>query len=300
MRVIKARLSNNAQEFEILFPENLTEVDLSDFCDTIELMEEHDQLVKELREEDVNVLSVDFRFKYISLLGRIIAAFTGCEDLKQIMVLPLGSYSNHLKEYFGVESLQEIDFDDMEDSLLSLFRNITKIIGEYEFRVSEDDQIVLYRGERFLLREVDKNRITFKDLPTDLSTLEAVEILDLQRKLENSKGGVADKLFTTLSYQLAVLCRKEGEELPTDEVEFNRFVEGRQIFFTGEGKVKAIDAKTALDIDFFFDGRLGLVKRIVPLLISGIPQSRAAQGLRKRWQNILVRSKQRTKRSSAA
>lgn len=297
MQEITARVGTK-EPFIIPFPTSLSEIDLSSFCDTVELAEEHDELIKEAVEEKIDLNNPDFKFRYISLLGRIVAAFTGCKELKAIMSLPLGDYDHHLKEFFKVESLQEIDLEGMEGSLLTLFANVMKVISSYEFEVANDDKVVVYRGKRFTLRLIEKNRITKKDMPSDLSAQEAIEILDLQRKLDSSKDSKANRLFTQFTYQLAVLCREGGEELPTDQIEFNHFVEGRQIFFTGEGEHPAIDAKTALDIDFFFGGRLGLVSRIIPLLISGMPQNQALKVVLRKWQNRLQRLNRRIIKSS--
>lgn len=288
------------QSWALAFPTDLSEVDLSDFCDTIEHIEAHDQLLEDARQGNENLLSAKFQFPYLTIASKAVAAFCGCKELDKLMSIPAGDYHDHLNQYFSVSSPAELDVDGMEANMYMLFRQVTKAMASYEFQVTDKDQRVSYGGKQFVLRQIDKNQITGKEMPSDITTQEAIEILDFQRKLDKEKDTVANKLFTKLTYQIAVLCRQSDEELPDNEAEFERWVEARQIFFTGEGERPAIDAKTALDIDFFFGGQLGLVSRMVPVLISGIPQAQLLPETLKKWRNNLTKLSKTTKKSYAA
>lgn len=62
-----------------------------------------------------------------------------------------------------------------------------------------------------------------------------------------STHGDEDGNYTYSRYltMMAILCRKEGEKLPVNESERRKFIAERSAFFQG------IDAKTAMDVDFF-------------------------------------------------
>jgi len=80
---------------------------------------------------------------------------------------------------------------------------------------------------------------------TESVSIESADYDYLQGLL--SAHGDEDGNYTYSRYltMMAILCRKEGEKLPSNESERRAFIANRSAFF------QDIDAKTAMDVDFF-------------------------------------------------
>lgn len=92
-----------------------------------------------------------------------------------------------------------------------------------------------------------------------LSVIESIEAMEANRLFETQQDNDEDGslLFTKYLTLLAVLCRKDGETLPVDEVEREQFISDRVALFGGSNG-EIINAGTAIDVDFFltpFSGR---------------------------------------------
>ena len=66
--------------------------------------------------------------------------------------------------------------------------------------------------------------------------------------------------FAQFLRMIAILCRKPGEQLPTKDGERERFIQSRMIHF------QQIDAKTAIDVDFFLNSLLTRSKKTHPVV----------------------------------
>lgn len=100
-------------------------------------------------------------------------------------------------------------------------------------------------------------------LPT-VETVEAVEAYETVRVYEEMNKTDDDpqgnRAFARYLRTLAVLLRKPGERLPTEPGDRERFIQGRMVEF------QEMDAKTAVDVDFFLLNTLTLSETILPLV----------------------------------
>lgn len=76
----------------------------------------------------------------------------------------------------------------------------------------------------------------------DLENAEYEYLQELLSKHGDEEGNYTYSRYLTM---MAILCRKQGEKLPTVDSERKRFIAERSAFFQN------IDAKTAMDVDFF-------------------------------------------------
>lgn len=88
----------------------------------------------------------------------------------------------------------------------------------------------------------------------------ALEIrrLEVETELQGDPDG--NLLFAQYLRLIAILARKEGERLPANDGDRERWIQNRMIYFQG------IDCKTALDVDFFLIGLLTLSKKTHPAI----------------------------------
>lgn len=128
-----------------------------------------------------------------------------------------------------------------------------------------------WKGERYTVKEMNRDRMTGRELPPSLSVQEAVEVLELRRKsnalIEAGKYETKNIKWELFHRQLAILALRDGETLPGDDLEFERFVSERAAHFVG------IDAATALRVDFFLAGVCGLLRATLTASISSTLQA---------------------------
>lgn len=148
------------------------------------------------------------------------------------------------------------EVENLDDTLRSLYGYISNLITSFEPALrTELDHKFTYQGQEYLIPIMRTVPLITGVVLPDLSVGEAVESLEVLRTLdlvtkENGDPEGSER-FTAYLKLLAILARKEGEKLPVKDAERERFIRERLIHFQG------IDAKTALDIDFFFKNLLG-------------------------------------------
>lgn len=104
----------------------------------------------------------------------------------------------------------------------------------------------------------------------NLTVIESIEASEANRAFEMfiNDDETGSQAFAKYLRLLAVLCRKDGEALPIDDVERESFILDRANLFGGnEGEV--ISAGAAIDVDFFltaFSGRLNQTRNVVTFL----------------------------------
>ncbi len=86
--------------------------------------------------------------------------------------------------------------------------------------------------------------------------------LEAETELEGDPNG--NMVFAQYLRMIAILSRKEGERLPTNDGDRERWIQARMIH------MQEIDTKTALDVDFFLMRLSALSKQINPLISSFI------------------------------
>jgi hypothetical protein len=104
----------------------------------------------------------------------------------------------------------------------------------------------------------------------NLTVIESIEALEANRAFEMliDDDETGSQAFAKYLRLLAILCRKDGEVLPTDDVERENFILERANHFGGvDGEV--ISAGAAIDTDFFltaFSGRLKSSRNVATFL----------------------------------
>ena len=104
----------------------------------------------------------------------------------------------------------------------------------------------------------------------NLTVIESIEAMEVNRAYEMvvNEDESGSNLFAKYLKLLAVLCRKDNEHLPVDDVEREQFILERGNVFGGSNG-EMISAGTALDVDFFltaFSGRLKNSRNVTTFL----------------------------------
>lgn len=101
----------------------------------------------------------------------------------------------------------------------------------------------------------------------DLENAEYDYLQEVVSKHGDEEGNYTYSRYLTM---MAILCRKRGEKLPSSESERRKFVAERSAFF------QAIDAQTAMDVDFFLLNIFSTLNKINPVIGSLIHPAIAA------------------------
>ena len=168
-----------------------------------------------------------------------------------------------------------LDLDSLEDSLLTLYGNVHAVVKEYKPRLrtgnnleieyyDDDPENVDENGDRnkctWILPHTIKQAYTGKQIYSKLNTAQAVELLEVKRKVNLERTALDESgsdydpngdldLKETL-YAIALLIRKklpDGtiETMPLEPSELSLWLEHRAHHF------EEIDMCTACDIGFF-------------------------------------------------
>lgn len=86
------------------------------------------------------------------------------------------------------------------------------------------------------------------------------EMKRLEAQTDHDGDPNGNLMFARYLRMIAILARKEGERLPTNDGDRERWIQTRMLHF------QEIDTKTALDVDFFLIGLLMLSKRTHPVI----------------------------------
>jgi hypothetical protein len=249
----------------IEMPENLKEVTADQYCeflwDSLAFIDWQNKKV----EEKEDPFSPQYQIERMEMLTNIVDNFFA-GDL-DVFNLKAGDYTKSLKLTFQVDNIAEIDLPKTEGTLYNLWALIYKAISVTDFSKPSVDFSFEWKGETYYLKESQTDKFTGATLPPDWTVQEAVEVLDLRRKanklMELNKAPKKNIQFELLHKQLALLALKAGEELPVNELEFERFVSERAAHFVG------IDAEIALQVDFFLSGALGLFNNTLTVISYG-------------------------------
>lgn len=125
--------------------------------------------------------------------------------------------------------------------------------GEHEY-TGPDDYEFEYKGERLKIHGIKRDAIGGALLPP-LSVIEGIEISEVHRITKSRIDTLGDsdgsELYGMYLRSLAILCRKEGEQLPIDDGAREYFINERAAWFS------EITAGAALMIDFFLTSSSG-------------------------------------------
>lgn len=146
--------------------------------------------------------------------------------------------------------------DELDGSLRTMFGWISKMCLDFKpALMTPDSASFKYGGQQFNIPVIVQGALAGMPILPNVSVVEAVEAFETQRLSQMSIEETGDEngsfLFSYYLRMLAIIARKDGELLPADEMERERFLSERQSFF------RDIDAATALNIDFFLFNTLG-------------------------------------------
>jgi hypothetical protein len=271
-------------------PESLREITVSQYCEFLQGLGEFTSWQNEQLSQEADVDAPGYQLERLRRIGAMVQSFCAelpeAPTLETLFTLPVGDYEKSLKQSFRLDDIADFDIDRSEATLYTLWANIVKVIESADLAGVGDEVSFSYKGERYAVKGMNRDRMTGRELPPDLTVHEAVEVLELRRKaqalLDAGKHEAKNVKWELLHRQLAILALKEGEAIPTDDLAFEQFVSERAAHFIG------IDAETALRVDFFLAGRLGLWSSTLiaisssTLLDHGTRRTRKREAKRKR------------------
>jgi hypothetical protein len=230
------------------FATSLAELPLANYCDYLPILEQYVQFVEECDDEQ---LTPEQQFRSVEIMAKAVAAWIDT-DIDTVMQLQLNP--NYSAESF-------------EDCLLTLFTKTVNTVKAYKAKAVDSFE---YKGETYICDAVRKGHLQANAFDPGITTQQGFEILDTQRKVAKADAAKEDKLYHIYLEQLAVLCHKEGYSLPTDDILAREYIDD-QIRHFEKGEGNGINTGVALDVDFFFGGRLSLLNRTMRAVFFSIP-----------------------------
>jgi len=142
---------------------------------------------------------------------------------------------------------------NLDGCLSPIFAHIYNVVGKVSPVLrTESDCTFEYKGQQYIIPYIQQIALSGVDIMPDISVIEAIEILETKRiaeqlEKEDLTGSV---LFSGYLRTMAVIARKEGELLPIEEAEKEKFLSERMKHF------QDIDCQTAFDVAFFLTSSL--------------------------------------------
>lgn len=269
---------------KLAMPEDLSEITVEQYCEFLDGVSGFIDWQNAQLDEGEDLLSPAYQLERLHRIASMVQDFCTASPegptLDQLFAMPMGDYMKSLRETFAIQSLEEVDLDKSEATLYTLWANIYKVMSRAALISSAGTITFEWKGERYTLKEMGRDRLTGQELPPDLSVHEAVEVLELRRKsqalIETGKHATKNIRWELFHRQLAILALRDGEELPVEDLEFERFVSERAAHFVG------IDAETALKVDFFLAGQFGMLRATLTAITSSTLRVRTVSRTRKR------------------
>lgn len=250
-------------DLKLAMPENLSEITVEQYCEFLQGADEFIRWQNQCVENEQFVYDSAYQLERLRRMMAMVADFSATSSTpipaSELFRMPAGDFEKSLRVTFGLDDIAAFDFDASEATLYNLWALIYQIITNTKFKSSTADGFSFpWKGETYHVKRMNQDKFTGLTLPPDITVQEAVEVLELRKKadtlLQTKKHESKNLKWELLHRQLAILALKQGEELPVDDLEMERFVAARAHHFLG------IDAETALRADFFLQGRLGLLK----------------------------------------
>ena len=286
-------------ETKLLVPESLSELTVEQYCEFLQGADEFIRWQNECLKNEQAVFDSAYQLDRLRRMANMIADFasTSANPISKdhIFSLPTGDFERSLKTTFSIDNLDDLDLDRSEATLFNIWAIIYRVIADTKFKEDAIDRLSFeWKGDRYSVKEMSKDKFSGVILPPDITVQEAVEVLDLRKKADSilsaKKHDPKNVKWELLHRQLALLALKDGESLPEDDLALEQFVSARAAHFLG------IDAQTALQVDFFLQGRLGLLKATLTAISFSIPPDPNRSRTRKQG----VNSNQRTRLSPSA
>jgi len=146
------------------------------------------------------------------------------------------------------KAVEDIDIDSLDGTLSELYNWYDHLIRGYEFIFKgSDDYCFTHKGVDYEIPHVIRETYQRKQF-SDYNVIQAVETWQIQRMMGNFNLELdrkRDSRFTGYLNIIAINCRKPGEEIPLDDIEFQTWVDDKVV------ECQDIDTKTAMDVGFF-------------------------------------------------
>lgn len=215
-------------------PESVNEVTLSQFIDYQPAFDAWQKWLEENKTRNFN--SPKYRKEELQHLCACVSAFIG-QDASGI---PIG------------QVVDKMSLSSGETTLNKLHAMIHFAISQYHGGAFDKDYWFIYRGVKYRLPEIARDAITAQERITDVSTAQAVEVLDRWRVYQDSfKGKSPDPnyTFTMILQLIATFAKSDGDKLPKNDSDIERWISERVVYF------KDVDMQVGLDVlNFFFAG----------------------------------------------
>ena len=209
-------------------PRNADQVKLSQFIDITASMEEHKEFYDSLSDTPTK----QEQLQTLIYHAQEVAAFCDSDNIFGEHILRAGNELN-------VELTLEVT---------SQLRNaIWAAISTYKPEFTELHTFT-HNNEKYTCKRRWANIVTQQIEYDQLTTLEGIEALEVLRILDTKEGKddpTGGKRQMSYKRLLAILCRKEGEQLPTNKSKLERFLAQRIVEF------KDISYPTAMNVYFW-------------------------------------------------
>lgn len=220
------------------------------------------------------IYSPEYQLERLRRMANMIADFSagGGNNIPRdhLFSMPVGDFERSIKTTFGLDNIEDLDFDKSEGTLYNIWALIYKVIATTKFNPDTADGFsFIWKDEKYTIKKLARDHFTGMALPPELSVQEAVEVLDLRKKsdalLASKKHDPKNINWERFHKQLAILALKDGEVLPDDDLTMETWVSKRAAHFIG------IDAQTALQVDFFLAGPFGLLRNTLTAITFSTP-----------------------------
>lgn len=195
--------------------------------------------------------------KKIEYLTKVIKCLNGFyEDIADFFELKsdvINIPEEKMQEHFEMLG-KNLNFVQAHDTVIGIFNLIYAAVKDTKAGISEGFNYVEFKGSKFLIPEVWKDKLFERLNYKSISVKQAIEVLQIHNNYINSVKALnpQDENLVNYTYskylsELAILLLKEGETIPTDETEFKHFLSERMLFW------QDIDLQTALNIEHWFE-----------------------------------------------
>lgn len=262
MTTINLKTTTGKSLGQIDFPENPSEVTLSQYVDFQAAFETLENWRKENDGQDFN--SFSYRRGELQKMIACVAAFIG----KDVSALPVGKFLGR----------RDLDFETSEVTINSLFNAIQVVMSRYRPGPIDGDYWFHYRDKKYKLPGVYRDAITNQEKFESVATAQVVEALTKWEIYQrNFKAGAVDTGFTfsIILLIIATFAQADGDQFPDTDPEIDRYISDRVVYF------KDVDMQVGLDVlAFFFVGTQVSKQTQVSNFSSNRPKSRPKTNMR--------------------
>jgi len=237
-------VSGRGKAITFPFPETVQEISLKSFIEFEIAYTKKMQWLEGLEETPIE--TARFMVGYIKHTIEVLNCFIPPEHVIEV---PIGNFKRHLVKLMGARDIREIDLEGVKDTLLGLYSQVFPLVKEYQPRSFVDTDFVFeHKGQVFTIGRAYKDVITQQERFSSLPAGQVVEALEGWKAYEENqaKDENGSFLYSSILKLIACLATSPGQPFPTSELEVQRYINERILFF------QDIDMGTALDVKAFF------------------------------------------------